>query len=296
MTRSFGRRRRGRIAPAVFVLASLLVASGAMVLIAQGRGEERHTTAEARGPYLVRGIFDRDSSATGFDDQAAIGFNMFDSGPWPEELDALAARGLKGFVWLGGYSNTSCRFRESDDWVRARVTAIAGHSAVAAYLIDDEPLARECPTAPAQVKARADLVKSLDPRPPTFVVLYRVEELRRFAGTVDILAVDRYPCSIRHGCDLAKIDEAVAELDRLAARYWGVLQAHGDDWYRVPTPDELHQQFVRWRASRMEGYLVFAWSWPDDDPSLWLANHSELQAQLVKENAQPPSGTVTRGP
>jgi hypothetical protein len=257
----------------------------ALAGLACGGEEPRPPAAGPPQPYEIRAVFERDGSRTGFDEQAALGFNTFDSGPWPEDLDPLAARGLKGFVWLGGYSNESCAFRESDDWVRDRVRAIAGHPAVAAYLIDDEPLAEECPRAPAQVRARADLVKSIDPGPPTFVVLYRVEELASFAGTVDVLAVDRYPCSRRHGCDFAKIDEAVAELDRLGVRYWGVLQAHGDNWYQVPSPAQLHEQFVRWRASNMEGYFVFSWRWPDRRPALWLANHPELQAQLAKENA-----------
>jgi hypothetical protein len=284
-------RRRCNPLMRATLAALVLMGLAALVLVAASDGENAargpRRAPEAGGKLPVRAIFDRDSSPTGFDDQAALGFTTFDSGPWPEEMDALAARGVQGFVWLGGYSNESCRFRESDDWVRTRVSAIAGHSAVAAYLIDDEPLAKECPTAPAQVKARAELVKSIDPAPPTFVVIYRVEELKLFAGTVDILAVDRYPCSIRNGCDFTKIDEAIAEVDRLGVRYWAVIQAHGDDWYRVPTADELHEQFVRWRASRMEGYFVFAWRWPDDEPSLWLENHPELQAQLAKENAQP---------
>ena len=272
--------------PPIRALAAIvLVALAATALVAVSVGNEPVPKPRAKLP--IRAIFDRDASPTGFDDQAALGFTTFDSGPWPEELDALAARELQGFIWLGGYSNERCEFRESDAWVREHVTAVAGHPAVAAYLIDDEPLAKECPTAPAQVRARSDLVKSLDPGPPTFVVLYRVDELWRFAGAVDILAVDRYPCSIRHGCDFTKIDEAIAEVERLGVRYWAVIQAHGDEWYRVPTAEELHQQFLRWRASRMEGYFVFAWHWPDEEPSLWLANHRELQAQLARENAQP---------
>lgn len=281
-------------------MASVGLLLAALIVIAlvgpSGRGELPLATGppkDALGRYPVRGVFDRDSSATGFAHQAKVGFNTFDSGPWLKEMDALAARRAKGFVWLGGYSNERCRFRESDDWVRKRVSSIAGHSAVAAYLIDDEPLAKECPSAPAQVKARAALVKSIDPAPPTFVVIYRVEELKLFAGTVDVLAVDRYPCSIRNGCDFTKVDEAIAEVDRLGVRYWGVIQAHGDDWYRLPTAEELHQQFVRWRSSRMEGYLVFAWQWPEGEPSLWLANHRELQAQLAKENG---AGAGAGGP
>jgi hypothetical protein len=268
--------------PVVLALAALAA------LLTTGGGDEREVRATAiRDSMPVRAVFGRDSSATGFDDQAALGFTTFDSGPWPEQMEALAARGLQGFVWLGGYSNESCSFRESDAWVRTRVSSIAGQRAVAAYLIDDEPLAKECPEAPEQVRARAQLVKSIDPGPPTFVVIYRVDELKRFAGAVDVIAVDRYPCSIQNGCDFSKIDEAIAEVDRLGVRYWGVIQAHGDDWYRVPTPGELHQQFDRWRASHAEGYFVFAWQWPDDEPSQWLANHPELQAQLAKENARP---------
>src|SRR5829696_3073296 len=72
----------------------------------------------------VRGIFDRDASATGFDDEASLGFTTFDTGPSTQQLDALAARHLKGFIWLGGYSNERCSFRESDRWIREHVSAI----------------------------------------------------------------------------------------------------------------------------------------------------------------------------
>jgi hypothetical protein len=63
-----------------------------------------------------------------------------------------------------------------------------------------------------------------------------------------------------------------------------VIQAFGDDYYRLPTPEELHTQFDRWRNTNIEGYLVFAWRDPDDHPENWLANHPELQAQLAIEN------------
>src|SRR5215218_6787943 len=80
--------------------------------------------------YAVRGVIDRDFSATGFNDEAAVGFNFIDTSPYAEELDPLAARGLKGFVWLGGYSNDSCAFNKSEDWIRSHVSAIADNPAV----------------------------------------------------------------------------------------------------------------------------------------------------------------------
>ena len=274
------------------MLAVLIVTA---LLVGGTCGATAPTTTSKR--YPVRGVFDRDSSRTGFDHEAAIGFNFIDTGPYAEEIRPLAARGLKGFIWLGGYSNSRCRFYESNRWIRSHVRAIAprrrgrrpGHRQrhrprVGGYFIDDEPDATACPSAPAQVRARARLVKSIDPRPPTFIVMNEEKEMKLFAGTVDIIGLNHYPCSIESGCNYSKIDSQAAKADRLGIRYWGVIQAFGDDWFKLPTPDELHQQFVHWRATNMEGYLVFAWHWPSTDSSLWLANHPELQSQLAKEN------------
>lgn len=244
------------------------------------------TTTSASSPsYPIRGVYDRDLSASGFDDEQAVGFNVIDSGPYPDQMAALEAAGLKGMVWLGGYDNTTCRFNESDDWVASHVAAIAGDPAVAAYFIDDEPNSAACPSAPQQVAARSALVKSIDPVPPTLLVVYRMDQLPAFAGTVDVVGLDHYPCSYTHGCDYQIIDDEVAAADRLGIRYWGVVQAFGDDYYRLPTADELREEFARWRASKMSGYLVYAWRSPHDaDPSLWLANHPELLSVLQAEN------------
>jgi hypothetical protein len=279
--------RRPRALGLIAFAAVVAVAFAACgVAVQGGQGARRAATTPPRvGPYPIRGIYDRDLSATGFDDEAAIGFNVIDSAAYRNRIDPLAAHRLRGFIWLGGYDNTTCRFNRSDDWVRSHVAALAGDPGVAAYFVDDEPDAAKCPTAPAQMRARSDLVKSVDPGPPTFLVSYRVDQFRRFAGTVDVMGLDHYPCSIKHGCDYSVIEEQAAEADRLGIRYWGVIQAHGDSWYKLPTPSELHQEFLHWRRTRMEGYLVFAWRFPDDTPALWLANHPELRAQLALENA-----------
>jgi hypothetical protein len=259
-------------------MAALAIAVALAGCGADSPAEGRH--------YPVRGVYDKDLSPTGFDDEARVGFNYIDSGPYEGELDKLARRGLKGFVWLGGYSNSSCSFKKTDGWVRSHVSAIEGNEGVGAYFIDDEPDAAKCPGAPAQMKRRSDLVKSIDGGPPTFLVSYKPDQLKLFAGKVDVLGLDKYPCSIKNGCDYSRIDAQAAEADRLGVRYWGVIQAYGDDWYKVPTPDELHQQFSHWRRTKMEGYLVFAWRYPDDKPSSWLANNRPLRRQLAVENAR----------
>jgi hypothetical protein len=257
-------------------------------LLATALGVSCLTTVAACGgghrQYEVRGIYGRDSSPSGFDREAAIGFDYIDSGPYVEEMRALAVRHLKGLVWLGGYDNATCRFIYTDAWVRLHVSAIAGSPAVGAYFIDDEPDAGACPKAPAEIRARSALVKSIDPRPPTLLVTFRLNQLRLFAGTVDVIGLDHYPCSLKHGCDYSTIDAEAAAADRLGIRYWGVIQAHGDDYYKQPTPEELHQEFVHWEATRMQGYLVFAWRWPKNRPRLWLANNPELRARLAIEN------------
>lgn len=98
------------------------------------------------------------------------------------------------------------------------------------------------------------------------------------------------------------IDRLAAEADRAGMRYWAMIQAFGDPRHRLrmeyvdasgtshtgrarlPTPAELHEEFRHWRATRMEGYVVFAWHWPSGSPSMWLANHLELEDQLAIEN------------
>jgi hypothetical protein len=285
----------------IAVVSSAMLAAGALIASVGGGDQGPASSPQATGKsnrkgkrYPVRGIYDRDLSR-----QVALGFNFMDTGPDRDTVRGIAARGARPFVWLGGYSNDDCAFVESDDWVRSHVRAIAtkrhrrrGHGRrrgrakplVGAYFIDDEPDAAECPTAPAQIKARAKLVKSIDPRPPTFIVTNKEDQLKRFARTVDIIGLDHYPCSIPNGCVYSKIGAQARVADRLRIRYWGVIQAYGDDYYKVPTAAELHQQFVHWRRTHMEGYLVFAWQYPRDDPAHWLSNNPSLQAQLAIEN------------
>lgn len=236
-------------------------------------------------PYPIRGIIERDSSPSGFALEEAAGFNWIDTGPYRDLLDGLQGAGLKGYVWLGNYRNETCGFENPDAWVRSHLEAVAGHPAIGGYYVADEPDATRCPDAPQQVRARSDLIHSLDPGPPTFVVAYRVPQFRLFAGTTDVLMIDIYPCSRRNGCVYSKIDEAVSEVNRLGVPYWAMIQAHGDGWYRQPTPQELHEEFRHWRASRMAGYFVFSWAWPPHDRNLWLEHHPDLVEALRQENA-----------
>jgi hypothetical protein len=245
------------------VLAALCAAPQGVV--PAGAGTDR-----ASGGF-VRGVYGRDSSASGVSLLSAVGFDSVTVGPWKEELDALAAAGMRGVVWLWDYDDARCAFEKDDRWVRRVVRAIAGHPAILAYQVADEPsFARVdpgCPDVPGQVRARSDLIHSLDPGPPTYVVIptwdgREAYPYQHFAGTTDVMGLDVYPCWHQTPeCQMEIIDDAIAEADEDGVpRYWAVLQDFDDGWYRSPTAAELDEQFARWAGSRMEGYFVYHWN------------------------------------
>ena len=233
----------------------------------------------------VRGCLGKDSSATQYDNILAAGFSAIDRGAYRTYLDALPA-GAKALVWLGDYDNTTCTWEKSDDWIRTHVAAIAGHPAIAAYYIADEPHIWDCPLAALHVKVRSDLVKALDPVHPTMAVIephWPENPYTPYVGTVDVIGVDRYPCSYVNGCVFSKIDDTLALLDQAGVpHYWAFIQAFADSYYRMPTADEVHEEFRHWRQSRMEGYVVFSWAYGIDT----LENHPDLIDALGRENSQ----------
>ncbi len=243
------------------------------------------TTPTASGGMAVRACLGRDSSATQYDRIVGTGFTALDRGAYRDYLDGLPA-GVKALVWLGDYDNTTCTWEKSDDWIRTHVEAIAGHPAIAAYYIADEPHLWDCPLAAVHLKARSDLVKSLDPAHPTMAVIephWPENPYTPYVGTVDIIGVDRYPCSYVSGCVFSKIDDTLALLDQAGVpHYWAFIQAFADSYYRMPTADELHEEFRHWRQSRMEGYVVFSWAYGTDT----LENHPDLIDALSWENSR----------
>jgi len=237
-------------------------------------------SVRAPGP---RGCFSRDSSPTGFDAIVAAGFTVIDTGTDPGVVSSLPA-GRRALVWLGNYDNTTCTWDRSDDWIVANVAPLAGNPKVEAYNLADEPRLWQCPSAVGDLAARSALVKSLDPSRPTFAVIqphFPENPYAPYVGAVDIIGVDRYPCSWAAGCVYAKIDETLGLLEAAKVpRYWAIVQAFADSYYRWPTVEELHEEFRHWRASRMEGYIVFSWAYSGDT----LANHPDLVTALMAEN------------
>jgi hypothetical protein len=207
-----------------------------------------------------------------------------------EFLDPLAARGLRGVVWLGGWSNDTCSWEFDDARVRSLVTPIAGHPAILAYYLGDEPYYSWCPGGPAAYAARSALVHSLDPGRPTFTVIASYDPgndesypYGHWVGAVDILGLDIYPCNfVAQACDFADIDGAIAAAASAGIpAYWAVMQDFQDAYYRLPTPQELATEFDRWNASRMAGYFVFSWNYG----AVHLDSQPSNVSTLAQENA-----------
>jgi hypothetical protein len=224
-------------------------------------------------PTFVRGVFGRDTSATGTDNIAATGFNTVTVSPLNYDISALDERGLKGLVWLWDYNNKTCSFQRSDAWVRDRVLENVNNPAVVAYQIADEPNAILCPSAPDQLAARTELIHDLHPGVPTYISIsiksgnvYFPYEY--FVDSVDILGLVVYPCSWKRGCRFGMINTAIREARADGVgRFWAVMQDFGKPgaWYRQPTADELAEQFDRWADSGLSGYLVYHWGYGELD-------------------------------
>ncbi|HEV2755705.1 MAG TPA: hypothetical protein VG318_07995 [Actinomycetota bacterium] len=253
-------------------LRSLCVAIALAALCAAPQGAVPAGAGTVRAPErIVRGVYGRDSTTSGVGLISAAGFDSVTVGPWKEDLDALRDAGMRGVVWLWDYDDATCSFEKDDAWVRRVVRSIAGHPAILAYQVADEPsFARVepgCPRVPEQVRARSDLIHSLDPGVPTYVVIptwdgREAYPYQYFAGTTDVMGLDVYPCWHQADeCQMEIIDDAIEEADEDGVpRYWAVLQDFDDGWYRSPTAAELDAQFERWAGSRMEGYFVYHWN------------------------------------
>jgi chitodextrinase len=259
--------------------------------------------------YALRGMFFRQSNG-GFDVFASKGFNLIDSDP--SNVDGLTGS-LKGLTWVGDYNRSTCQWEQSDATIQSYVQAHVGDPEVGVWFIGDEPWqggTPHCASAPQQFKDRTALIHSIDPNAKTLVVLdgnsgqESIDQVPSWKDTADYVGMNAYMCWQGQACHFGWIDTIGQAFDAAGiSNYWGVLQAFGDPagqgqamcvveagtekcgQARMPTVDEIHTEFSHWRSTNMVDYLVFSWRWPDNDPSLWLENHPDIQDALAQENA-----------
>ena len=214
---------------------------------------------------------------------AGLGFRTVLANPTRAQLDQIHAYGLTAMLYLGGYDSTTCTFGWSDDTVSERVNAVKDHPASVMYYVADEPHTANCPDAVKQIRARALLVKSIDPTASTAIAENRGSDVTAFANATDVMILSTYPCSYQSGCVLSKIDTALnTARDANVKHPWGAPQSFGDDYYRVPTPDELQAIIDRWKAGGVQGFFTYTWNCCGDPET--LANHPELWDTWRREN------------
>ncbi|MTD55142.1 hypothetical protein [Amycolatopsis pithecellobii] len=223
---------------------------------------------------------------TGATNTAQYGFQLADV--TPAEISAVPP-GQEALVWLGGYDNSTCTL----SWSDAKVTALFAQFQLAkaprtgAYFLADEPnSAGNCPSAPADLRARDRLVRSLDPDPRHFTLanIDDPAQFRAFAGSTDVIGTDPYPCLSGRACDWSLIPAYIEALRAAGVhRYVALLQAFGAGMYRWPTALELEHMIAQWQKSDWSGQLTFAWNYAGGR----LTDHPDLLAVLQRLNTDP---------
>jgi hypothetical protein len=261
-----------------------LLAVAAVTLTVGFCGSASSPRASGTPVAFGRGIY----TTTGADYAriADLGFRTVIVNPTKAQLDEIHAYGLNAMLYLGGYDSGTCTFGWSDETVRTRVTGIKDDPASVMYYVADEPHTANCPAAVQQIRARAALVKLIDPTASTAIAENRASDVTAFANATDVMILSTYPCSHVGGCVLSKIDDALSTARAAnVKRPWGAPQSFGDSYYRVPTPDELQAIINRWKAGGAQGFFTYTWNCCGDPET--LANHPELWDTWRRENSGP---------
>ena len=197
--------------------------------------------------------------------QRSYGWNLLDVSS-KEEADALPTR-TRALVWVGDYDNTTCSWQVSDAQLKQQLAGTAGDRKIAGFFFSDEPDPFACPNAPAQHRARSQLIHSLDPTAFTVMLMdsnsgrQTLQQMHLWAGVADYVALDPYPCHAGRRCNYSWIGTVIRAADRANLPYWGVVQAFAGGSWRWPTPSEERHMLALWAASREAGYMTFAWDW-----------------------------------
>ncbi|MEN3613147.1 hypothetical protein AAH979_26790 [Plantactinospora sp. ZYX-F-223] len=207
-----------------------------------------------------------------------VGFNLWDLGPYPEDVAALPA-GHRALVWVGG-DNSTCTSEYTDSEFNALVDDLAGSDKVFGWYLWDEPDLDACPTLIDLLKRRAAAIRSrTGGRQLSFVASGGGDgeaappELAPARSGVDLIGLDPYPCRIGEACEYSLIDQAVRQTianGTPASAIVPVFQAFGQTCasipadhrkWRMPTGAELDQIFARWDSLVPSPVFDDAYSW-----------------------------------
>ncbi len=255
--------RRSLTASAVLVLAYSLSPTAVTQL---------HENPVASGS--VRGIYR--FSSTAWSTIAGLGYNwVTDGGTNTNYYQGQRSAGLTGMVWLAAYDNSSCKQTMSDAQITQVVqTNVSGGNAGAVYQVGDEPTANGC-AAGATYVHMTSVIHAADHAARTWVADDQFNDPSTSSwpaglpmkpaglpmkGSVDILALDIYPCQAGP-CQLNMIDLAIQRIHSVGLTNWEfILQDFGpcQSW-RAPNATEMLQQFQHWQGAGAIGYWVYTY-------------------------------------
>ncbi len=261
-------------------LALIVVGGVASLLTWFAVGASRGPAPPAATPAALPAGFQSYMTDTADPATAGFGFTLAD-------VTATGLSGLtkqKGLVWVGNWTKTSCTWAVNDANLTALIAAhvMPNRAHLYGFYIADEPDNSTCPSAATALRARTALIHSLLPGYPTYAVIEFPSNYAKFNGSVDIMGIDPYPCHRGAACSTTEIPTYIAALRSAGVRrYWGVIQAFQDNYYRFPTAAELAAMVSQWKASGWSGQQTFAWRYAGSA----LSDHPDLLAILRRLNS-----------
>jgi hypothetical protein len=201
---------------------------------------------------------------------AGLGFNLFDTGPDPEEINSLSD-GQQALVWVGaGFEDCEPETSWSD--FRAAVDALADNPKVYGWYLFDEPNLEGCSGLLKEIRRRADYIKAHAPKQKSFVAAVDggSPEVAPDSSHVDLIGLDPYPCTFDKGCDFEFIDRWVAHATDSGIpkstivpifQTFGQSCNSGEHTSRLPTAAELRTILAHWDALVPNPAFDYAYSW-----------------------------------
>lgn len=217
------------------------------------------------------------------------------SSPNQEQMDLCQAKGLKviysvkDFYFGMQYCPKSIgSAEEADALVRQRAMEFRDHPALLAWYINDELGLEWLP----QLTARQQLMQTLDPGHPTWVVLYQVDQAGQYLPTFDAIGTDPYPIPQSPASNAGEYTRKTVRGVAGARPVWQVPQVFNWACYRTteeekrqcrpPTLDEIRSMTWQCIAEGANGIVYYSWFDIRRDPSTPF----ETQWGFVKQVAQ----------
>jgi hypothetical protein len=183
--------------------------------------------------------------------------------PDREQMDLIEEAGLKvihsikdfyyGTRWCPDFIRAEA---DEEGAVRRRVREFRDHPALLAWYLNDERPLSMLP----RLEVHQRWVEEEDPNHPTWIVLYQVGDVRRYARTFDVIGTDPYPIPdhppAMAGQWASMTREAVAD----ARAIWMVPQVfRWPEKERPPTLDEMRSMAWQCIAEGADGLIFYSW-------------------------------------